>query len=272
MMFEVKNPALNLTSHCGVEEFSADEGIAFIPHWMMENLCVADGGIISIANVTLPKASFVQLQPYCTAFIAELNNPKIVLEKALRKYSSLTKGERIVINYRNSKFELEVVEVKPGSAVSIIETDVNVDFKEPKDHAEYEARRLAALNAQQEQERALQASPPIASPTPASASPSSYFASLGSGNRLSGKKKTISPCPTLASGMSLGSPTSCYSPGDAPGRSAPTGPPVESPSVSPPKFTYTYKEDEATKTKKLVRRQSSTSAFQAFSGKGNSLK
>jgi Ubiquitin fusion degradation protein UFD1 len=43
------------TTHCGVLEFSATEGSCYIPFWMMQNLLLEAGGLITIKNVSLPK-------------------------------------------------------------------------------------------------------------------------------------------------------------------------------------------------------------------------
>lgn len=41
MLFELKNDALNKKTHCGVLEFSAEEGKCFMPFWMMQNMVVS---------------------------------------------------------------------------------------------------------------------------------------------------------------------------------------------------------------------------------------
>ena len=40
MLFEIENNLVGKKSHCGVLEFSAEEGWCYMPHWMMENLVV----------------------------------------------------------------------------------------------------------------------------------------------------------------------------------------------------------------------------------------
>jgi ubiquitin fusion degradation protein 1 len=42
MLFEVTNHTIGKTTHCGVLEFSADEGWCYMPFWMMQNLMVFD--------------------------------------------------------------------------------------------------------------------------------------------------------------------------------------------------------------------------------------
>lgn len=42
-------------------------------------------------------------------------------------------GDNIALMYNNKKYEIEIRETKPGTAISVIETDCNVDFEAPKD-------------------------------------------------------------------------------------------------------------------------------------------
>lgn len=60
------------------------------------------------------------------------------LETSLRNYSCLTTGDTIMIAYNNKKYYIDVVETKPSPAVSIIETDCEVDFAQPLDYEEPE--------------------------------------------------------------------------------------------------------------------------------------
>ena len=116
-------------------EFVAEEGTCYLPYWLMQHLLLREGDIIRITNTSLPKGTFVKLQPVSKEFL-EVHNPRAVLENSLRHFATLTKGDNIVINYNNKKFEIEIVETKPAEAVSIIEADIEVDFAPPKDYVE----------------------------------------------------------------------------------------------------------------------------------------
>lgn len=272
MMFEIKNPLTQQLTHCGVMEFSAEEGKCYVPYWMMENLNVENGGLINLRNVTLPKGSFVQLRPHKTQF-TKLSNPRVVLEKALRSFSCLTQGNTIRIAHGDTKYDLDIVEVRPSTAISIIETDVNVDFAPPKDFEVEEAKRKK--REQEEKERKQKAEPQT--PTASSASsPSSagspadrgraaranYFAKLGSGHSLSGKKK--------ARGSTSGSssPPPVYN-----GQDADTDREQEKKPAGP-RFNYQYsKVSKPGQKRRLLKRTAATdSKFKAFGGAGNSLK
>lgn len=93
MMFELTNPHFqDLRLHCGVLEFVAPEGMIYLPYWMMENLHLHEGDLLHVRSSTIPKGSYVKLQPQTSDFI-KISNPKAVLEATLRNFSALTKGE-----------------------------------------------------------------------------------------------------------------------------------------------------------------------------------
>merc|ERR1719152_983031 len=111
---------------------------------MMENMHLNEGDVVHLRSATVPKGSFVKLQPQTSDFI-QISNPKAVLEKSLGSFSALTKGETFRIFYNKKKYDIGVVEVRPeggrfppGSpqAVCIIEADVQVDFEAPADYVE----------------------------------------------------------------------------------------------------------------------------------------
>lgn len=59
------------------------------------------------------------------------------LESALRSYSALTKGDIIEITYNSLTFEFLIVDTKPeGPGISIIDTDLEVDFDTPVGYVE----------------------------------------------------------------------------------------------------------------------------------------
>ncbi|KAL8463853.1 hypothetical protein ACS0TY_033704 [Phlomoides rotata] len=46
MLFELRNGATERVSHCGVLEFIAEEGVIYMPYWMMENLLLQEGDFV----------------------------------------------------------------------------------------------------------------------------------------------------------------------------------------------------------------------------------
>jgi len=130
LLFKLYNENSLRKTHCGVMEFTADEGCSYIPYWMMQNLIISEGEKITFKYVNLEKGCYVRIQPQTEDFL-KISNPKAVLEAKLRNFTCLTKDDSIAIEYNAKIFWLNIVEVKPGNAISIIETDLNVDFISP---------------------------------------------------------------------------------------------------------------------------------------------
>uniref|UniRef100_A0A5S6QNX3 Ubiquitin fusion degradation protein UFD1 n=1 Tax=Trichuris muris TaxID=70415 RepID=A0A5S6QNX3_TRIMR len=133
MLFKITNldkTAKNRFTHCGVLEFHQEEGFCYLPHWLMSNLLLCEGGLAKIELVNLPVGSYVKLRPQ-NRFFCRLTNPSAVLELKLRHFACLTKGDMIAIEYNNKVMEFFVQELRPADAVSIIECDMNVEFETP---------------------------------------------------------------------------------------------------------------------------------------------
>ena len=85
-----------LQTCCGVLEFTAEEGVCFLPAWMMALLQVEDGRRVSLRSVGVQKGNFMKLQPHETDFI-QLPNPKAILEREMKNYSVVSQGSSISI-------------------------------------------------------------------------------------------------------------------------------------------------------------------------------
>ena len=82
-------------------------------------------------------ATYSKFRPQQVDFL-QISNPKAVLEKHLRSFACLSKGDMISIEYLGRDYEVEIVETKPNDAINIIECDMNVDFEAPVGYKEPE--------------------------------------------------------------------------------------------------------------------------------------
>ncbi|CAE6151034.1 unnamed protein product [Arabidopsis arenosa] len=183
MLFELRNTSTDSVSHCGVLEFIAEEGVIYMPYWMMQNLLLQEGDIVRVRNVTLPKGTYVKLQPHTTDFL-DIANPKAILETALRNYSCLTVGDSIMVPYNNKKYFIDILEAKPSNGISIIETDCEVDFAPPLDYKEPE-RPVVPASAKAKEVPVAEAEP-------------KFNPFTGSGRRLDGRPLSYEPQPIAA--------------------------------------------------------------------------
>lgn len=108
----------------------------------METLGLDVGDMIQIRTTSLELAKWVKLQPQSVSFL-EISDPKAVLERAFRNFATLTKGDVFNFEYNDEIFEVAVLDVKPETdkmGVSMIETDVSVEFAPPVGYVEPEKK------------------------------------------------------------------------------------------------------------------------------------
>ncbi|KAJ3514367.1 hypothetical protein NMY22_g14754 [Coprinellus aureogranulatus] len=142
--FQLRNPSNPAAStHAGMLEFIAQEGVVHLPYWMMKTVRLNEGDPIRITGTELPKGKFVKLQAQPVLFL-EISDPKAVLEQALR---NLTQGNIIENSYNSMVFGLLAMETKPGGlgeGISVLDTDLEVDFAAPVGYVEPERPKPAA--------------------------------------------------------------------------------------------------------------------------------
>lgn len=131
-LFAITNPNSGRQSHCGVLEFTAEEGSIIMPEWMMKNMQLQGGDLILIRSTNLEKGTYMKLQPHAKSFL-DLSNPRVLLEIQLRNFSCLSAGDTIMVMHDKKRFYIDVVETKPSDAIHIIDTDCEVDFATPLD-------------------------------------------------------------------------------------------------------------------------------------------
>jgi len=287
MLFKIENKKMAKWSHCGVLEFVAEEGMVYMPYWMMQNLLIEEGDVINIKSATLPKGKYVKLQPHTKDFL-DISNPKAVLERTLRNYACLTKDDTILVPYNNKNYYINIVESKPQDAISIVETDCEVDFAPPLDYVEPEPQPrppLAPSLGTSTGKAAAEPEPEAPAEEPA------FLAFAGSARRLDGKSagpsapvplarigsgNTLVPMERSASGVSLASSSGSGAvDGDGSGRpgsgkapvsgkmvfgGGPTGRPR--PTLGAPKVKKEEKKEEE---------KNEEPSFKAFAGKSYKL-
>lgn len=109
----------------------------------MQTLALETGDLLEIKSTSLAPASLVKLQPQSTNFL-DISDPKAVLENAFRNFATLTQGDIFSFEYNDTIYDVAVLEVKPTSekmGVSMLETDVSVDFAPPVGYVEPTANR-----------------------------------------------------------------------------------------------------------------------------------
>lgn len=141
MMFKLSNehdPANVISTHAGVLEFTADEGMVIVPQWIMNQLNVGLSETLTVEYTSLPKASYCKFQAQSVDFVEDISDHRAILERKLRDFSCITKNDIITVHYLNKDYKIKIIETKPKEAVSVIDTDMNVDFDTPVGYEESE--------------------------------------------------------------------------------------------------------------------------------------
>lgn len=137
MTFEITNLDSGKASHCGVLEFSAEEGLVYIPDWMMRNLVLQDGQYVKIEKTgNLARATHMKIQPHSTDFVKNLSDPQAVLEEILKDFVCVTVGDTIMVNHEDQSYYIDIVEADPEDVVSLFDTDCEVDVAPALDAVE----------------------------------------------------------------------------------------------------------------------------------------
>jgi ubiquitin fusion degradation protein 1 len=135
ILFRILNIELNIFTHCGVAEFTAEEGTCYIPYNMFEKLCLIEGQTVNIRNIELNPGTFIKLKPHLTEFINN-PNPKTILEYNLRNYFCVTEGDTISVKFGKKIYKIDIIQCKPNKAIRTLNCDIVVDFEAPKDYKE----------------------------------------------------------------------------------------------------------------------------------------
>lgn len=120
------------TTHSGVLEFTATEDVAEIPPQVWQNLFHDNNHspLIRVRYVRLLKGKYAKLQPEVLGF-SDIPNHRAVLETTLRQHATLSEGDILIVHHGGIDYRLRVLELKPSSSISVLETDIEVDIIEP---------------------------------------------------------------------------------------------------------------------------------------------
>lgn len=121
-----------------VHEFSEDVDHVLIPQHKFKRLDIPCENTIelTLVNKELTKGTKIKIQPHTKNFL-DIEDPKEFLEKSLTKlYSCLTLNQTISIPYFETNIYFNILEIEPEDTISIIDTDLEVDFDKPLDYVE----------------------------------------------------------------------------------------------------------------------------------------
>lgn len=135
-IFEISTNDIFKTN-CGCLEFTCQDDEVIVPEWMYDQLDLENNEIVTIKYSYLPQGKYVKLLPHNVEFL-DVENPKFELEKYLRDYQVLTKGDEILCRFEEiGNVRFTVTDVDPGDdGIYIVDTDLSVEFLPPIGYAE----------------------------------------------------------------------------------------------------------------------------------------
>mmetsp|Transcript_30714 Transcript_30714/g.60045 ORF Transcript_30714/g.60045 Transcript_30714/m.60045 type:complete len:418 (-) Transcript_30714:288-1541(-) len=167
-------------THGGVLEFTAEDGTVGLPPKVAQCLAAVtsndetpEGGYnsrVTATYVRLEKGTFVSLQPRTREFATAMGSvrgssvpvydpvrgkwvlPGLegILHSTLQPLCALTLGDTVQVTHGNAVFDLDVVQLEPSQAVSLIDTDIQVELTASKEELDHlQAQQQAEADAVQ---------------------------------------------------------------------------------------------------------------------------
>lgn len=101
---------------------------------ILQELFIDENSEVNLEIIKLPKGTKVKIQPSNKDFL-EIEDFKTVLEHNLvQNYNVISKGSNITIEHQSKLYDLQIVELEPQDAVSLFNTDIEVEFMPPADY------------------------------------------------------------------------------------------------------------------------------------------
>lgn len=123
--FRLTSHEIGISEYCSVLEFTAPEKTVYIPSRLMDKLFIQNR--IYVNSVNLPNGKKVKFK--ATPEFFNLPNQQVILERFLRNLNILSLGQELDILFVGKLYKCTVIELDPCSTVSIINSDLNVEFE-----------------------------------------------------------------------------------------------------------------------------------------------
>jgi translation initiation factor 1 (eIF-1/SUI1) len=115
--------------YCGVQDFTADEGLVYIPNHLLDQLAINGCDVVTVKYINnVPKGEFVVIEPL-NKEIFDIKDLDKYLEKVISGYCVLYQNQVINFQYEDNNYKILIKKIK---AVDDIETNlidvVNTDL------------------------------------------------------------------------------------------------------------------------------------------------
>ena len=121
--------SIDTFTYCGVQDFTADEGLVYIPNHLLDQMAINGCDIVTIKYINnVPKGEFVVIEPL-NKEIFDIKDLDKYLEKIISGYCVLYQNQIINFIYEDNNYKILIKKIK---AIDDIETNlidvVNTDL------------------------------------------------------------------------------------------------------------------------------------------------
>lgn len=135
----IHGPRPQIPAFVGVLDFTGHKDKIYIPRWLQEYCGLSVGDSVCVIDAKLPKGTFMKIQAQSTDFL-EIEDPASTLTAIFPNFSCVAAGQYLRFLYQGKPYDIRIQETLPEKAVSLINTNITVDFAEPVGYAEYAQR------------------------------------------------------------------------------------------------------------------------------------
>tara|TARA_B110000090_G_scaffold82809_1_gene94255 strand:+ start:96 stop:863 length:768 start_codon:yes stop_codon:yes gene_type:complete len=134
LIVKLENSATSRVMYCGLGLSSEKVEHLYVPEWVRTNLLADEGDPIAVSfEFEAQQASKVVLRPLSVDFFNDIDDQKVVLERALRDYTALTLHQEFAFSHGGKTYHMSVGEILDTQGEScffccITDCDVVVDF------------------------------------------------------------------------------------------------------------------------------------------------
>ncbi len=120
-------------SYCGVQDFTADEGLVIIPNHLLDQMIINGSDFVTVRYVSnVPKGKFVLIEPLDKEIFNIYDLDKF-LEKILSGYCILYQNQIINFEYNNNIYKILIKETKSvndieANLIDVVNTDLSIDI------------------------------------------------------------------------------------------------------------------------------------------------
>ena len=122
----------------GIHEIIEDIDTIYIPTDIATKLNINEPIIqeLFFLNIEIEKGTFIKLKPHQSKFYNVINTKEFLEHNLKKLFTHLKKNDTIKLPYHNDILYFDIIETKPSDIISIIDTDIEVDFDLAHDYVE----------------------------------------------------------------------------------------------------------------------------------------